>query len=360
MIRQKKLLVSIGISYLGLGFCLAQCGQEGAPPEPRGENVVEIPVNFRPDASLAVAANSNLKLTDNNSNSLGLVGGGLDLVSATSYNMALAGCGSSLTGTVTSTSVKVYSGDKSCLLKLNSFVYNTNTYIPKTGSTFTTWLANDTATFVNQSNANDTFLVKVNNQFTQSGVSSGDTVAYGFYQENAGATQTLNSSAFTQSQSVAMSGTEAPNFVLSTNGSPAATGSVAPMVFSGLNTSGAGQFVFNLYCSYAMGTTGSCALSSSDTGAIPLTSITYKLVGDTYGVSTGTVLTISQLQTIMSSGTSSINTSTDVLSDNNKGFKTSTLTGPGPIGSNPNMILVLSSGASFTYFSIQLQGVSNN
>ena len=355
----RNLFIAFGI--LACSIFLSECGQQGGvAPQPQGPNVVEIPVSFQVDPTLAIAA-SALKLTENKTgdNALGLFYG-LELVAATSYSMSLASCTSTLTGTVTTSSVKVYIGDKSCLLKLSSFIYNTNTYVPKSGSGFTTWLANDTATFVNQSNANDLFLVKVNNQLTQAGVATDDTVSYGFYQEVTGATQSIGSSSLTQSQSVAVGGTEAPNFVLSTNGSPASTGSVAPFIFSGLNSSGAGQFVFNLYCSYAMGSSGNCGLSGSDAGALALSSITYKLVGDSYNVSTGTVLTIAQLQNIMASGTSSINLSTDILSDNNKGFKTSTLTGPGAIASNPNMILVLSSGPSYTYFSIQLQGVSNN
>jgi len=356
---------------LSASIVFSACGQQGggtssmnaASSQQEGESI-SVPVSFQSDPSLALALAAP---------SLGLVEGqastdktplnvfyGLELTAAVSYSMSLTGCKSALTGTVTTSAVKVFVGDSSCLVKLSSFNYNGNTYNPKSGAGFTTWLANDLATFVNSGNANDTFVVKVNNQLTQAGVVSGDTVSYGFYQLNTGAAQAVGPTLLSQAQSVSVSGDEAPNFIFSTNGSPVATGSVAPVVFNGVNSSGAGQFVFNLYCSSAMGATGKCGLSSSDTGAVPLTSIAYKLIADTYSVNSGTALTVAQLQTIMASGTSTINTSTDVLSDNNKGFKTSTLVGPGAINSYPNMILVLSNGTSYTYFSIQIQTVSNN
>lgn len=333
-----------------MSMLFSQCGeQQKGSNSYSGLNAnsktMDIPIAFSPDPGLA----------------LGLVSdsSGLELVAATSYSMSLAGCSSALTGTVTASTVKVIVGDSNCLLKLSSFVTSGNTYVPKTGSGFTTWLAGDTATFVNQSNANDLYAVKVVSQLTQAQVSSSDVVSYSFYQANAGASQSVAQSLVSQAQSVGMSGEEAPNYVLSTNGSPASTGSVAPMVFSGVNSSGAGQFVFNLYCAVAMGTSGKCGVSTSDTGALTQTSIKYKLISDSYGVSTGSTLSLTQLGTIMASGTTTV-TSANALTDNNKGFATATLTGPGPLSSNPNMILILTGGNSYTYFSIQVSGVSNN
>jgi len=339
----KSIIVGVSAGFL-LSACGAKSGGEMPATDPNKETV-DIPISFMPDTygasetGLALAASAT---------------------AASSYVMNLSGCKSGLSGNITTSTVKLYVGDSSCIIKLSSFLYNGNTYLPKTSFGFSTWLASDVATFVNQSNASDIFSVKVLSQLTQSLISSSDVVGYSFYQTISGATQSVAQSITSQSQSLAVSGMEAPNFVLSTNGSPAATGSVAPVVFSGVDSNGYPQLVFKLYCSYAMGSSGACGLSSSDTGAIPLTAITYKLVGDSYGVNTGTSLTSTQLASIMSSGTSTINTSTDVLSDNNKGFKTSTLVGPGPLQTNPNLILVLSDGNSYTYFSVQFSVISNN
>lgn len=359
-ISSTYVLIPVFISIiLSLMLMVASCGQKGGQGEDYSDYaakaMIEIPIVFSKQNE-----NQGFNLAAPSNESPLSLFYGLDLTAAGSYVMTLSGCQSGLSGTVTTSTVKVYVGDSNCVLKLSSFVYNGNTYTPKLNLGFTTWLANDTSTFANTNNANDIFYVKVNSQLTQSLVSSNDTVSYSFWQAIAGSAQTVANTSLSQANNVSVSGQEAPNFVLSTNGSPAATGTLAPLVFSGVNSSGAPLMVFNLYCAVAMGNTGNCGLSTNDAGAIPLSMITYKLVEDTYGVNTGTALTTTQLGTIMSSGTSTINTSTDVLSDNNKGFKTSTLTGPGPLHSKPNMILILSDGTSYTYFSVQYQVISNN
>jgi hypothetical protein len=342
LLRISKEGLAMGLLVSLVFGCGSRNGGEMPATDPNRETY-EIPISFMPDYSSSYGLELAASAT-----------------AAASYVMNLSGCKSGLSGNVTTSTVKLYVGDSGCLIKLSSFVFNGNTYVPKTNFGFSTWLATDVGTFVNQSNASDVFSVKVLSQLTQSLVSSSDVVGYSFYQTIKGAAQTVGQSITSQSQSLAVSGMEAPNFVLSTNGNPSSTGSVAPVVFSGVDSNGYPQMVFNLYCAYAMGTSGACGLSSSDTGAIPLSAITYKLVGDSYGVNTGTSLTATQLASIMSSGTSTINTSTDVLSDNNKGFKTSTLTGPGVLQSNPNLLLVLSDGNSYTYFSVQVSVISNN
>lgn len=61
-------------------------------------------------------------------------GYGLELAStaASSYVMSLTGCKSGLSGNITTSTVKLYVGDSGCLIKLSSFRYNGNTYVPKT------------------------------------------------------------------------------------------------------------------------------------------------------------------------------------------------------------------------------------
>jgi len=100
--------------------------------------------------------------------------------------------------------------------------------------------------------------------------------------------------------------------------------------------------------------------SGADTlcGANDLQNITYKLVKDTYG----SVLTITDAETIFATPGTSITLPGDQYQDSatNEGFNTSTLDGPGGLGvaGNENMILIIKADLSFTYYNIDVTTIT--
>lgn len=349
-LNQAKNMVVSFFAFLSLAF-LAQCGEaskKGKSVSSQLGGLVEIPVS----------------LLQGDSAGLFLAGGnegreGLQLTDASSFVMKLSGCRSGLSGTITTETFKIYEGDRDCKVKLESFVFAGSTYIPKQGFNFSTWLASDLSTFVNVSNDSDEFFVKVTSQLTQEQAQSDDSIGYSFYQAVQGEQENIAQATVSQANNIAVSGYESPNYVLSTNGSPPSTGTLAPVEFYGVDENGSGLFEFNLYCARQMDGER-CGLTANDEGAVAYNEIEYKLIKDTYDLYTGEgELTIDQLDEIMSSGTSTIDGDEDPLRDNNKGFKTQTLAGPGPVHATPNMVLILSNTASYTYFSVVLDSLEN-
>ncbi len=268
-------------------------------------------------------------------------------VETTSFNMNLDGCKSETSENITGSFALIPRGDSGCLVKLVSFDYNQNTY--KTKDPFKNWLANDSSQFVNTEDPQDLINVKVQNQLTQSQVSPQDHVRYAF---------SLVSDSNTSTLSVGVTGQEAPAFVLSTENDPPDTGSLPSVIFKGIDANGAGLFVFNLYCKAPI-VDALCGESANDSAALSLSEIRYKLVADTFGAAEGVQMTAAELESIMSSGTSAITLNSDLLTDNNGGFKTAVLTGPGTLSTTPHMVLVLTGGTSYSYFPLVVQTLSN-
>ncbi|MBP6217100.1 MAG: hypothetical protein KA436_00775 [Oligoflexales bacterium] len=297
----------------------------------------QIPTSLSPDAStLSLFGDEGFGLNGN-------TGLGLTAAAAT-YKISITGCASGLTGTATEADVnlKVYKQDRGCLGQLTEFTYLTKTYKPKTGFTFTTWLAGNTATFENTSdpNPNDRFSVTVISQLS-SPTAVADTIQYRFSYITVGTTDAapnvLSKTTVGESHAVSIPGQNPPNF------------NISLVTFPGISaTGGTGQFIFKMTCNIAM--------VGDVCDGVNLTEISYKLIKDTY---TG-VMFVQDAQAIFPTGQSTVTVATDKHLTGNSGFNTVTLTGPGPIHQNPNMILVLgANNLSFQYFNVDVQTVTN-
>ena len=276
---------------------------------------------------------------------------------ATAYSVDLAGCLSAYTATVTQANldgIEVYKDDRSCLAKLTGFSAGGIDYTATNpGATnFTTWLANDTALFA--SLGGDTIRVQVISQL-DSPIAGTEAVVYNFSELLDGeGDYTFSEADVSDAHAITVESQEAPLF------------KVATASFTGMdNVSGAPEFIFKMECvddptsatptSVAMG-----AGSGADTlcGANDLNAVTYKLVKDTFGSD----LTITEAETIFATPGTSITLPGDQYQDSasNEGFNTSTLDGPGGLGTagNENMILILKAGLSFTYFNIDVTTIT--
>ena len=276
----------------------------------------------------------------------------LALVAAPShYKMTLSGCRSGLSENTSSAVIKVYSGDHNCRLKLDSFVYNASTYVPKAGAGFKTWAVNDTAIFVNQANAKDLLYLKVSSQIS-SPVRSTDSIHY----ELIAPPQSSTPSA----PIVIPKAFGSQFFALGNNNSPA-------MDFEGIGPGGAGIFQFNIYCKVMMQNNGTvCSQGGAEAGTMLLSKLSYKLVSDSFNagnssVADGYQLTSTDIANIFASPGNTVSLPADQLSDGNQGFRTSPINIGLPLDTHPKMVLILNDTATkaFTYFSIQLTLISN-
>lgn len=331
------------ILYVAFSIVFLSCGKKGGDEEnspiieEESFEFVDIPVSFSQGSGLGLAGQKRH---------------GLQLAEAdeaTSFIMKLEGCRSGLTSTITTSTFRVYQGDRDCLVKLLSFSFLGQTYRPSNELNFSTWLTEDLSKFENVLDANDIFYVEVISQLNQEQATSQDSVAYMFYQAKSGEGYTAD---IGQTNEATVSGYSAPNYRFSTNKNPIETGSIAPVVFNGINENGGGRFIFNFYCKHPMAD-DKCKLNELDPG-VPLADIEYKLIDDSYGVETGQTIDIRELDEIMSSGTYKVNLNTDKLLDNNKGFKTVQLDGPDQIHFNSEMIFVIKNHKSYTYFGIKV------
>lgn len=331
-------------------FANTQCGNSSTKKgkelstEISGLGLVDVPVSF--------SQSQGLGLTYENYPSRGLF-----LADAASFVMKLEGCKSGFTSTITSSSFKVYKGDRNCLVKLESFQFVGKTYTPSKELAFTSWLTSDTAKFVNIENSEDIFFVTVNSQLTQESATEQDTISYSFYQAKSGEGYQAS---IGQSNQASVTGYAAPNYTFSTEGDPAETGVLAPVLFNGINENGGGLFIFNMYCKSKILDTECPNNDSSMEGAVPYADIQYKLIDDTYDVKSGATISISDLDDIMSSDVHDIDVDNHQIVDNNRGFKTVVMDGPDRIHENPDMIFILKNGLSYTYFSVSIALVDNS
>lgn len=162
------------LSFLFFIFISGCAGNDSGDP-----NLVDIPVNSVFPESLYLEEH-DLNLS----------------TAATNLVVSVTGCSSgySITNfTITSGTVKLYIGDRNCLVKLTSFTTGGNTYQPTgvNAVAFTTWLANNTAKFQRTTLATDVYDLVVISQATQSGVLSTDAVTYAFTKPSSLSTQNL-------------------------------------------------------------------------------------------------------------------------------------------------------------------------
>lgn len=309
-----------------------------------------IPVQFS-KISGTVEGNSDLNL-EGAQNSL-------ELISPTSYTLLIEGCASGYSANVSEaiSTISILKTDSNCLAKLTQFSFDGNVYRAQSENGFSSYLEGDVATFVNQTNQNDTLSVRVKAQLS-SPILSTDKVSYVFGSLRGEAVSTVTAEIVSQSQNFSLSGQNALNFNLDST-SPSAT------VFKGLDDNSAGLFQFNLICNLPMTNVTSAnsfcpTLNKSTTQGCDLTDIAYKLVKDSYGVYAGNQLTGQQIQEIFNTKGTSVSDSDDKINrGSNKGFSTKVLTGPRPMVTNLYMVLILScNDLSYQYFPIIAQPVT--
>jgi hypothetical protein len=284
--------------------------------------------------------------------SFGLLG-----TAATAYSVTLSNCLSGYGATVNQTNadgIEAYKDDRSCLAKLTSLTTGGVAYTSTNpGATdFTTWAANDTALFASAGGA--TIRVKVISQLN-SPISGTEAIVYNFAELLDGqGDYTFSEASVSDAHAITVESQEAPHF------------NVVGATFMGMDdATGAPEMKFKLECvdDPTAGSPTSVAMSAgsaADTlcGSVDLNAISYKLVKDTFS----SVLTISQAESQMSAGTSSITIPTDQYQTDatHEGFNTVTLDGPGPLGTagNEAMILILKAGLSVTYFNIDITTIT--
>jgi hypothetical protein len=276
---------------------------------------------------------------------------------ATAWSVDLAGCTSGYTATVTQANldgVEVYKDDRTCLAKLTAFTAGGISYSnANPGATdFTTWVANDTALFT--SAGGDVIRVKIISQLA-SPISGTEAVVYNFSELLDGTGDyTFSEAEVSDAHSITVESQEAPHF------------DVVAATYVGMDdATGAAEFTFKLECvdDPTSATPTSIAMSAGTAadslcGATDLDDIEYKLVKDTYG----STLDIADAEAIFGTAGSTVTMPGDQYADSptNEGFTTSTLDGPGALGTagNENMILILKAGLSYTYYNIDVTTIS--
>jgi len=270
------------------------------------------------------------------------------LAAATSFSMSLEGCVSALTYPSileTNPNIDVYKFDQDCVVKLNQFVYGGVTYIPSAGDPFTSWAPGDIATFEDSTDNTNTIRVTVNTQLDNP-VSGTEAISYNFSEIQAGADELIASNVVSDAHAISVEGQPAPSFA------------VSAVNFNGMTALGAGQFAFTMECS--AGVTGTVAGTDLACAGVDVSSLTYRLVEDTYS---GT-LTLADATALFPTGESAVTLGTDGLDlgaggTTNGGFVTVTLDGPDAMHSKPNMILVIEAAdASYQYFNIDVTTLS--
>ena len=266
------------------------------------------------------------------------------LAAATSFDMSLEGCQSGLTYANildTNPNIDVYKFDQDCVVKLNQFVYGATTWVPSAGDPFTSWATGDVATFEDSTDPANTIRVVVASQLDNP-VSGTEAISYTFSEIQAGADETIAKNVVSDAHAISVSGQSAPNFTINA------------VSFTGLTATGAGQFSFTMAC--ATNVSGTVAGDDLACEGVDLSTITYKLIEDTYA---GT-LTIADASALFPTGESAITIATDGLDIGGGGtatggFVSVTLNGPDQMHLKPNMLLVLeASDTSYQYFNIDV------
>ncbi len=277
---------------------------------------------------------------------------GSPTIAAEEYSVELTGCASGRSMTVTQADhggVELYSGDRSCVAKLSAFSVGGVPFdvISSGAADFTTWRPNDTATFA--SAEGELIHVTVVAQLGAT-IRSNEVIAYAFSKLRDEASSFALSDAVGNPQLLPVANQEAPHF------------EVVAGRFVGMDDeTGAGEYFFKLQCvgdplavdpaPVAM-TAGAAA--GTVCGATDLANVTYKLVRNTFDSN----LTITEAESLFSTpGLSVAIPGAQYRTDGvHRGFETSMLTGPGPMGKagNERMILIVKAGISFTYYNVDL------
>jgi hypothetical protein len=267
----------------------------------------------------------------------------LSLVSnfSSDFVIAITGCSSGYTTTVTSTTavpvtaVSLYAFDTDCVAGLVNFVYNTKTYTKQGGGSLTT----GTSLFSETGGGLLNVTVGTN---LPSPLSSGAQVKFVVEEIKLGADYAVTG--YSVSEALEIAGVEAPNLKMQA----AALTAIA-------SGTGFPSFDLSLECNLATQSASSiCPTPGGDLQT--MTSMKAKLIVDTYSG----VITIAEAQTIMASGTTSV-AAGNLLGTigANGGFKLNLTQSTGPLFTNKNMLLVVSftdagGAVSYRYFNIDI------
>lgn len=266
------------------------------------------------------------------------------LTGATSFKMSVDGCASGFTSQVTEVSpnISVYKYDQGCLAKLTSLTVDGVTYTPSSSHPFQNWQQGDTAEFNDPNGSGLKLYVQVMNQLDTPIPSTAPShgVEYAFSTITKGMNQNCANDCVQNHYSVAVNGVDAPNF------------EIKLFSYVDMTNKGAGVFMFKFECATDLVGSG----LDAKCGGATLGSLQYTLVQDTFNG----MLTIDQAKTIMSSGTSSIDTSEVVAVGADPtmphgGFVSKVLAGPEQMHLNPDMIAVLETAkTSYKYWNVDV------
>lgn len=266
------------------------------------------------------------------------------LAGASAYSIAVEGCVSGYTSTVTdaSPSLAVYKFDKGCLAKLNSLTVDGVVYTPSTTAPFKTWAEGDTAWFNGTLGSGKKLLLQVIHQLDNPIPSTAPThgVEYAFSTIDAGDNKTCADDCVKNSYTVAVKGVAAPSF------------DIRSFSYIDLTSTGAGVFSFGFECSEDIVGSG---VSATCKGT-PLSGLRYRLVQDTFN---GT-LNVEQASGIISANPSMVDASEVIAAGVDPamphgGFRSKPLAGPSQMHLNPEMLIVLESlQTSYKYWNVDV------
>ncbi len=279
---------------------------------------------------------------------------------ATAFTISLSDCASTHTATVTEAVayLEVYEFDRNCIVKLTEFTLNGLVYTPKSGADFTSWQTNDTATFeVSGATPANELKLEVLSTISNPVVAAGS-IHFQFSEITVGATETLAEAVVRESASLSVNGQASPNF------------EIKQVSLVGITAIGNGEFRIQLGCKGQAVTGTGVNILCYD---VLLSSISMVLAEDTYG----SVLTQTNLDDIFTaaSGGKQIDMTTEAFiagggtpAITNGGFITANtgdadvmvMAGTKPIVTKPNMIFILKSGPSYTYFNIDVTTITQN
>lgn len=309
--RTKMLIIQAVLA----AYCFGSCSREDKSDNHISQkNPINIPVSIQNE-------NSGLKL-GGNSSSLGLVSIGTNL------QVSVSGCATGYTlstAAINSGTVKLYNGDKDCVVKLQSFTFGSTSYsATANGATnFSAWTSGSVATFANTSSATDLIKVYVQTQVTASGVLNTDTVAYTFTDIQAATADTLAKSGVQTGVPLSVTGAASPNFT------------IYQSRFLSTNSNGSANMSFTLQC----GATLQGLSSDYSCSGSYFNNMDYILITDTYSQG---AITVSQANTAFASNTPT-SIGSLVVGPGNSDLNSNTLTKGGFYTSNSSPLVTANS-----------------
>jgi len=284
----------------------------------------------------------------------------LGLANATAFSISLTGCVSTNSAVVDESKayLELYEFDRNCLAKLTRFTLNNTVYLPKAGSDFDTWQVGDMAVFEKVGAVPaDELTVEVISTITNP-VTAAGAIRYQFSEITQEDTETLGEAVVRESASLTVDGQAAPNFRIN------------QVRLVNVTNTGNGEFRIQLECKNQAMTGAGTNLACYD---VLLSSLSMALVEDTYAGPLGLL----DLQNIFTAagGGKQIDLPTEAIAPGggspalgNGGFITANtgdldvmvLSGNKPIVQHPNMIFVLKSGPSYTYYHIDVTTVTQS